>query len=192
MSDKLDERVSIGASLPPGWESDISFRLRKPTAVDARHIYELINDCPPLDVNSLYCNLLQCSHFADYCVLAEKDGELAAFLSAYCKPSEPETLFVWQIAVARPYRGLGLANRMLDELLRRPVAHQVNYLETTITPSNRSSAALFARFAQKHAARLTKTLLFSKSDHFAGTHEDEVLFRIGPFPPPDQTPGASR
>lgn len=129
----------------------------------------------------MYCNLLQCSHFADTGVLAEKGGDIAAFLSAYRKPSDPEVMFIWQIAVAEKHRGLGLAGRMLDALMRRPIANHVSYIETSITPSNRASANLFERFAQKQAATLTRSILFSKAEHFVDKHDDEVLFRIGPL-----------
>ena len=49
--------------------------LRKPTASDGADIWELVRSCRPLDENSMYCNLLQCDHFADTCVLAELSGE---------------------------------------------------------------------------------------------------------------------
>ena len=39
-------------------------------------IWELISACPPLDTNSAYANLLQCTHFADTCVIAEREGRI--------------------------------------------------------------------------------------------------------------------
>src|SRR3546814_7090005 len=53
------------------------FSFRNPVAEDAQAIHDLIAACPPLDTNSLYCNLLQCTHFAETCVLAERDGEIS-------------------------------------------------------------------------------------------------------------------
>src|SRR3546814_16914023 len=41
------------------------FSFRNPVAEDAQAIHDLIAACPPLDTNSLYCNLLQCTHFAE-------------------------------------------------------------------------------------------------------------------------------
>lgn len=161
--------------------NDVNFFFRKPTVTDGVRVHALIAGCSPLDSNSMYCNLLQCSHFADTCVLAENEGDIAAFLSAYLKPNDPEVIFIWQIAVAAKYRGLGLASRMLNALMRRSITNQVSYIETSITPSNQASANLFERFAQKQAATLTKSVLFSKAEHFGGQHDDEVLFRIGPL-----------
>lgn len=159
--------------------SQLQYRL--PVAEDGFAVHRLIERCPPLDPNSLYCNLLQTTHFADTAVLVECDGEVAAFLSAYVKPGEPEVLFVWQIAVAEKWRGHGLAQGMLKTLLQRPKLRAIQFLETSITPSNQASAKLFRRFAAEHQAALTTSVLFSKAAHFAGTHDDEVLFRIGPF-----------
>ena len=39
--------------------------LRVPTAEDGSAIWELVRSCKPLDENSMYCNLLQCDHFAE-------------------------------------------------------------------------------------------------------------------------------
>src|SRR3546814_14681168 len=41
------------------------FSFRNPVAEDAQAIHDLIAACPPLDTNSLYCNLLQCTQFAE-------------------------------------------------------------------------------------------------------------------------------
>lgn len=172
----------LGAEFDRSYElNDVNFFFRRPTVADGVRVHALIAGCPPLDSNSMYCNLLQCSHFAETCVLAENEGDIAAFLSAYRKPHDPEVMFIWQIAVAAKYRGLGLASRMLDALMRRSPANHVSYIETSITPSNQASANLFERFAQKQAATLTKSVLFSKAEHFGGQHDDEVLFRIGPL-----------
>lgn len=166
-----------GALQPTGAQP----QYRQPVAEDGVAVHRLIERCPPLDPNSLYCNLLQATHFAETSVLVESDGDVEAFLSAYIKPGEPEVLFVWQIAVAEKWRGHGLAQSMLKTLLQRPKLRAIQFLETSITPSNQASAKLFRRFAAEQQAALTTSVLFSKAAHFAGTHEDEVLFRIGPL-----------
>ena len=54
--------------------------LRMPRAEDGPAVTALIGSSPPLDVNSAYCNLLQCTDFRDTCVLAERDGEALRML----------------------------------------------------------------------------------------------------------------
>src|SRR5690606_8989288 len=66
--------------------TDVS--LRKPDGEDGSKLHALVKRCKPLDENSLYCNLLQCTHFADTCVAAELDGELVGFISAYIPPKQ--------------------------------------------------------------------------------------------------------
>ncbi len=91
--------------------------IRKPKATDGAAVNEMIAQCKPLDENSVYCNLLQCSHFADTCVIAELDGQTVGFVSGYIVPAHPERLFIWQVAVSPKARGLKLAKSMILEIL---------------------------------------------------------------------------
>lgn len=155
--------------------------LRRPVSEDGADVHRLISRCPPLDENSIYCNLLQASHFADTSVSAEVDGELAGFVSGYLIPERPDTLFIWQVAVAEAGRGQGLAGRMIREILRRPACAQVRYLETTITPDNEASWALFRGLARKLDTQCAESVMFDRERHFRGRHDSEMLLRIGPF-----------
>lgn len=152
---------------------------RKPTPKDGSSVHLLINRCPPLDKNSLYCNLLQCQDFAETSILAETDeGEVIGFISGYLPPQREHTLFIWQVALDAPYRGHGIASEMLSQLFdRNPDIH---FMETTISPSNKASEMLFTRFFSKHHMDYETHVLFDSHEHFQGEHEDEVLYRAGP------------
>jgi L-2,4-diaminobutyric acid acetyltransferase len=159
-----------------------SASLRQPHADDAPAVFDLIARCPPLDTNSRYCNLLQCSHFAATSIMAPSpDGAALGFVSGYRIPDRPDTLFVWQVAVDPSARGLGLGLRLLRDLLARAGLADIRFLETTIGPDNRASWALFERLAWGLSAATATTTLFDSQRHFAGQHPDEVLLRIGPF-----------
>ncbi|PAU87807.1 diaminobutyrate acetyltransferase [Pseudomonas sp. WN033] len=158
--------------------------LRQPRDTDGYALNQLVERCKPLDTNSVYCNLLQCSDFADTAIAAiAANGELVGFISGYRPPARPDTLFVWQVAVDDRMRGQGLALKMLLALTERAMANGVQYMETTITPGNEASEALFKRaFARLNSDYQTR-VLFSRNDHFNGQHDDEVLYRAGPFSP---------
>ena len=151
-------------------------------AADGPAVSRLIAACPPLDRNSAYCNLLQCTHFAEHCILAERDGVIVGWVSGYRPPSAPENFFVWQVAVAPAARGARLAQRMIETLLDRPAAQGVTHLTTTVTADNRPSWALFEGLARKWGAPLTKNALFERETHFAGAHDTEWQAHIGPLP----------
>jgi L-2,4-diaminobutyric acid acetyltransferase len=144
-------------------------------------VFRLVERCPPLDANSSYCNFLQCGHFAQTSVAAEMNGELVGFISGYKKPEQPDTLFVWQVAVDERARGQGLASKMLLHILQRPNCQSVNHLETTITEDNKGSWALFERLAKTLTADLNSSIFLDKQKHFDGLHDSEALVRIGPF-----------
>lgn len=154
---------------------------RTPRAEDGAAVSALIADCPPLDFNSAYCNLLQCTHFAETCVVAEQGGAYAGWISGYRPPASPEQLFIWQVAVHREARGTGLGGRMLDYLIARHSAHGVDTLISTITEANVASWALFTSFARRHGAPLARRPIFDRDVHFAGAHETEHLVSIGPL-----------
>lgn len=155
--------------------------LRHPTSIDGAAVSRLISHCPPLDTNSMYCNLLQCTHFAHTSVAATLDNALVGFISGYIIPEQHNTLFIWQVAVSDKARGQGLARRMLENILARPICKDVHYLETTITESNQASWALFNSLAKKLNTELKPSLMFDREQHFAGEHTSEMLARIGPF-----------
>tara|TARA_R110001599_G_scaffold353870_1_gene601236 strand:- start:19439 stop:20002 length:564 start_codon:yes stop_codon:yes gene_type:complete len=155
--------------------------LRSPVASDGPSITRLIRNCPPLDENSIYCNLLQCTHFAETSVVGEFGGELVASATGYLVPAREDILFIWQVAVSEKARGHALGRRMLDYLLSRPACAAVTYLETTVTEDNGASWSMFERFADRLGAQVRRATFFDKSLHFGGTHETEILARIGPL-----------
>jgi L-2,4-diaminobutyric acid acetyltransferase len=134
-----------------------------------------------LDDNSLYCNLLQASHFAGTCAVAEIESELVGWVSAYVPPDQPDTLFVWQVCVDEAAKGQGLARRLILDVLSRPACRHVTMLECTITADNEPSWALFRSLARHLGAQLQQAEHFARERHFAGQHDSEYAVRIGPF-----------
>ena len=162
----------------------IQSSIRKPIARDAIQVNKLIAACKPLDSNSIYCNLLQCTHFANTCALAVHKDEAIGFVSAYVLPQQPATLFVWQIAVAPEARHQGLGKRLIKEILSRQVCAAVTHLEASITEHNEASWKLFLSLAEEYGCHYKKRLLFDKQKHFSGQHETELLIRVGPLKNP--------
>lgn len=157
------------------------FELRQPTGADGPAVSALIRACPPLDHNSRYCNLLQCTDFADTCVLAEAEERPLGWVSAYKPPKEPSTLFVWQVAVHPDARGLSLGKLMILDILRRPVCSDVEELKTTVTPDNDASRGMFHSLAKSLDASADEELHFDKDRHFGNHHQSEHLITIGKF-----------
>lgn len=152
--------------------------LRKPVAEDGAEIWKLVRACRPLDENSMYCNMLQCDHFADTCVVAEISGEVVGWVSAYVMPNDPDTLFVWQVAVSDRARGRGLGALMLAGILNRPECTDITRLQTTITADNDASWALFRKFARLRGARMDVEAYYTQALHFQERHKTEHLVTI--------------
>lgn len=153
--------------------------LRQPRSEDGVVVHQLVKNCPPLDENSIYCNLLQTSHFAGTSIVAEIDKQLVGFASGYLVPERPDTLFIWQVAVTQEGRGQGLAWHMIQGILRRPNCIHVRNLETTITPVNTASEALFRSVARRFGSTFYATVMFERERHFQSLHDSKWLLRIG-------------
>lgn len=160
-----------------------AIRLRAPRGTDGAAIWSLIQAEPSLDGNSLYCNLLQSTHFAGTCALAEHEEKIVGWLSGYIPPEQQDTLFVWQVCVDPSAQGQGLGRRMIAEVLSRSACRRVTMLECTITNDNEPSWALFTSIARRLDAQLLQVEHFSHDQHFAGRHDSEFSVRIGPFGP---------
>lgn len=155
---------------------------REPTVRDGAAVWRLVDECKPLDLNSCYAYLLLCRDFSRTSVVAEDGGRVVGFISAYRPPHAGDVVFVWQVAVHASQRGRRLAARMLHEIVSREACKGVRFLETTVTPSNEPSRALFRSFARDLSAELVEEQGFT-ADMFgdSGSHEEERLLRIGPF-----------
>ena len=164
-------------------QKQLDLRFRAPKSTDGAQVHQLIENCPPLDTNSMYCNLVQCTHFADTSVAVTLDDEMVGFISGHLIPERPDTLFIWQVAVSKKARGQGLAGRMIQHILERPACAQVTHIETTVTADNDASWGLFEGVARRLDTKLNRSVMFDAERHFAGSHDSEILARIGPFEP---------
>lgn len=152
--------------------------LRKPRATDGAAVWDLVRQCAPLDENSMYCNILQCDHFRDTCVLAEADGRAVGWISGHMPPSEPGAFFIWQVAVSERARGQGLGGRMLRHLIAREECAEAARLKTTITETNAASWALFEGFADHIGGRLSRRPIYLRDEHLDGRNPTEHLVII--------------
>ncbi|MGH3433864.1 MAG: diaminobutyrate acetyltransferase [Thermocrispum sp.] len=180
MSGKRSEPADGGAAAVGDLVID---NLRKS---DGAALWRMARDSGKLDLNSSYAYLLWAQDFADTSVIARLDGDPVGFVIGYRQQRAPDTAVVWQVAVDARARGRGLAGRLLDRMYTPLVGDGVRYLETTITPDNEASIALFAAFAQRWGAELTRSDLFA-ADDFPDGHEPEDLYRIGPLHTPQQS-----
>ncbi|MEV6324039.1 diaminobutyrate acetyltransferase [Nocardia sp. NPDC051787] len=142
-------------------------------------MWRIAKDSAVLDVNSSYAYLLWCRDFAGTSVVAELDGRVVGYVIGYVRPQAPDTVFVWQVAVDHSQRGRGIGAELLHTLLNSVAARGVSVLETTISPDNAGSIAMFASVARARGADVTRHPLFD-AGVFPDSHAPEELYRIAP------------
>lgn len=156
--------------------------LRSPEVSDGVTVWEFIRNVGTMDLNSAYCYMMLCDYFQNTCVIAEAEGELVGFVSAFQPPAKPDTLFVWQIAVSASQRGKGLSKALLEELISRWKHDDILFIEATVSPSNTPSQALFNGVARRYDTGVEVSRGYSSEFFPAGiSHEDEELYRVGPI-----------
>ena len=166
------------ALLDASTHRSLAFRLAR--TADGPTLWELARS-NGLDENSPYAYLLWAEYFSETTVVAtERDDEPIGFVTAFRRPDDPETVFVWQIGVDAAHRRRGIAGALLDQLVERTGA---THLEATVTPSNTASETLFRRFGARHGAPVATDELFPE-ELFPAGHEAELRFRIGPLRAP--------
>lgn len=153
----------------------------RPTVKDGQYIWQLVKDTEVLDLNSSYSYLLWTKYFSETSIMVKSHNQVVGFISAFIAPEKQDTLFVWQVAVDESMRGKGLATRMLREILCKHICRNIQYLETTVTPSNKASIALFEKLARDLKTECTILEGFTEEQFPEKSHEAEELYRVGPF-----------
>jgi diaminobutyrate acetyltransferase len=172
--------TSSPAPADPEKREDARVGFRAPRVEDGANLWRIARDSQVLDLNSSYTYLMWCRDFSRTSVVATVDDEVGGFVTGYLRPDQPGVLMVWQVAVDAEHRGRGLARRMLDAVVDGLADRSIRRMETTITPDNTASIALFESFAQGRRAEIERAPVFPR-ELFPDGHETELLFRIGPW-----------
>ncbi|MGE3962425.1 MAG: diaminobutyrate acetyltransferase [Dehalococcoidia bacterium] len=149
---------------------------------DGGAMWRLARESGVLEENAEYTYHMFSHFFGETSTVADLDGRAVGFVAGFRPPYRQDSLFVWQIAVDERARGRGLAAAMLHGLIQR-LSPRIHYLEATVTPSNEASQRTFRKIARDLGTSVTEEVLFPGSRFHGPSHEDEVLFRIGPISP---------
>lgn len=157
---------------------DPRITVRQAVGTDARAMRQLAEDTGVLSVNSTYYYALMAKIFGATAMVAEEDGILCGYVTAFPPPDRADTVFVWQVGVAERCRGKGVGKQMLAALIR---ARAPRFVEATIAPSNKASINLFTAVARLCGADHQYQGPFFTEDELGPGEEAEHLFRIGPL-----------
>ncbi|MDQ0189752.1 diaminobutyrate acetyltransferase [Alicyclobacillus cycloheptanicus] len=159
----------------------MDWHVRSPLVDDGPRIWQLIRDAGTLDLNSPYTYLMLSKFFNKTCLVADAGDCLAGFISGFHLPEQPDTLFVWQVAVHPDFRRQRLGTRLLEALLDSEACRGTTWLEATVTPDNGPSDALFRGIAKARNATCTVLPCFPASCFPGESHQPEHLYHIGPL-----------
>jgi L-2,4-diaminobutyric acid acetyltransferase len=152
------------------------YDLDKPTADDAAAMWMLASETG-IESDASRIHRLFCRDLADTSVVARTDGELVGFASGYQRPTSPDALFVWKVAVTQTHRQRGVGRAMLLQLHRRLRDRGVWWLEASVPASSHCSRRLFQSFAIAAGARYAES--DPPPDFFPTLGQPEVFLRMG-------------
>ena len=156
-----------------------SINIRQIEKKDAKKIHTLVKKSKVLDLNSEYLYLLQSTHFSETCSVAICDDRVIGFVSGYLLPKNRDTLFIWQVVVDDEFRGNDLAKKLILNIVKRENL-KVENIETTVSPTNKASLRVFEKITKSLNTKIVANKFFDSSD-FNNEHEEETLYKIGPF-----------
>jgi L-2,4-diaminobutyric acid acetyltransferase len=159
--------------------SSYNIVIRKPEKRDANQIFDLVKNSKVLDLNSEYLYLLQATHFSSTCSVALYENQIIGFVSGYIIPDTVNDLFIWQVAVDEKFRGNDIARRLILNIINRDFL-DIKNIKTTVSPSNNSSLRVFNKVAEELKTKIQSSKFLEAKD-FKNSHEEEVLYTIGPF-----------
>lgn len=130
--------------------------IRPMTPDDAAAVWGLVQAQPQLNNNSFYLYHLLGTHFSSTCRVAELDGVVVGAVTGYRPPSDPETLFVWQLVVGESARKRGIASALVRALIATQSNKPVR-VQATISPGNEASYGVFRALARSQGTELDVT-----------------------------------
>ena len=166
----------------PGDGHTIKIRRSRLEYGDGGAMWRVARESGVLEENAEYTYHMFSHFFGETSTVADLDGKAVGFVAGFRPPYREDSLFVWQIAVAEEARGRGLAAAMLHGLIQR-LSPRIHYLEATVTPDNDASMRTFRKIARDLDTSVTEEVLFPGNRFHGPSHEDEMLFRIGPIDP---------
>ncbi|WP_269915540.1 hypothetical protein [Acinetobacter sp. HY1485] len=160
-------------------ENKIIFRLAKPS--DAPEIYNIVLNTPGIDNNSLYFYTIWLKEFSASNVVATRNDKIVAFLTAFRKPSDSRTLFLWQLA-AVPRHGIAdLGYKLSEFLIELELKNtKLKCIEATIDIDNQSIFYVLKKITNKYNGKLTKHEFLSQEylSSNTETHHEETLIKV--------------
>src|SRR5699024_5879755 len=143
-------------------------------------MFRIVEESKVLDVNSSYSYLMWSKYFNETSIVAECEDKVIGFVSGFRQPTSLDTLFVWQVAIDPAFRGLGLATKLIEQLLKQ-LGDAVRYLESTVTPSKIPYSKLVKGIAEKNNTNCSIFERISEDEYPEPSHEAEINYRVGPI-----------
>ena len=158
----------------------MTMELRTPEIEDARESFRIARNEPNIDANTEYYYMIWYRDFSETSLVAVSEGKQIGYLTAFISPKNPDTLFIWQIATM-PHHGVpNLGIKMMTHVVDKAKRKGVEYVEATVSPDNRPINYVMRLLAKRLAANYSTSMLFNP-DAFEGSHEAELMYRIGPL-----------
>lgn len=140
-----------------------------------KEVSELLFNCKPYVLpHNPYIYWMMGEYFPSLCFTAQDGGVTAGFICSLYS-AEKDSVFIWQLAVSKEYRGSGTAVLLCDKIIEYAVHKGVESLQFTINDKNTASISFFSSLAKKYDLNVEKIALKGLND-FEGENAYMIKF----------------
>lgn len=137
-------------------DASSSVNLRECTPADIDYVIRFVESCAPLEVHTSFTYWVTFEYWGHLCRVALVGNRVVGYVSAIGSGRVRDVLYVWQVGVAQEFRGQGLAQRLLSEVVTAGRANGFRKAQVSIAGDNEASLKAFERFAREQKQRLER------------------------------------
>lgn len=148
---------------------------------DFMSLYEFVGDIEELVQLPRHFYKVMLVHFGDSIFVARDQGAIAGFSLGFVSQRHPDVYFMYQIGVAAPYRGRGIAQELVRHAEDYAREHGCSRMWGTVETDNMQSRRFFEKLGCRNVSSPEHGKVIMEDGtpalhNFYGTGTDQVLY----------------
>ncbi len=152
--------------------------IRNCTVDDVSRVRLFVDQCKPLDLHTTVTYWTLFNYFSNLCFLMLEEEKVIGFVSGVKSSLDKEVVYLWQVGVAKNYRGNNYASLLLDHFFKASKNLDCSKIQVSIAPENEPSYNAFFKYSKEHSYNISQVGELKYEDELTGKKEFEILYQI--------------